>query len=264
MPQTRFVALLIVTGLALVPVETLLTRSQGSEEPDVRATSAPKPIDNLTFRPTVPVRQGSARGSGTIIASTPDRMIVLTAAHVIETAEVPQIELHRYNLGIEEDDSDGTWPLVVDARLIAADRDADVAALEVRGLPKVPYVATLSESLDSTPQPGTRVTSVGISHASDLTSWDSEIRGTARMTRGKFGGATNRRGRRLTAGDSSRLFLITAHAPVEGRSGGGLFLNDGRLIGVCVGRIEREDAPAIGLFASGRSVRRLLDQLTRP
>ena len=63
---------------------------------------------------------------------------------------------------------------------------------------------------------------------------------------------------------SARPFLITEKIPEHGRSGGGLFLANGDLVGVCVGHSELVKGRHMGVFAAGESIRRLLDdhQLT--
>ena len=226
----------------------------------VGATSndLPRPIDDVTFRPTVMVRRGPNRGSGTIIASRRGRSFVLTAAHVIDDDGEAAIELHRFNLGIEGRKLGGTWPKVVSATVVAADPEADVALLRVDGLAKLPYVARFASDLSTVPPNGTAVTSIGIDRASDLNSWDSEIRGTALLSRS----STEEGGVDAAQRQESRLFLVTEHAPIHGRSGGGLFNEDGRLIGLCVARIDLKsasgDSGAIGLFASGQSIREVL------
>ncbi len=55
-----------------------------------------------------------------------------------------------------------------------------------------------------------------------------------------------------------RLFFITARVPENGRSGGGLFLPNGELIGVCVGHAELVRGRRQGVFASRESIRKLL------
>ena len=68
----------------------------------------------------------------------------------------------------------------------------------------------------------------------------------------------------LNDSGSARPFLITEKIPEHGRSGGGLFLANGDLVGVCVGHSELVKGRRMGVFAAGESVRRLLDdhQLT--
>src|SRR5690242_12494598 len=107
------------------------------------AAERPAPRDDLTFRPTVLVRNGSSQGSGTIIASTEGETLVLTASHVVEEPGSLSVELHRYNLGVEHAQSSRRWPLSFAAKVAAADVAADVAILRVRGLGALPYVARL-------------------------------------------------------------------------------------------------------------------------
>lgn len=285
----RPIRALIVPLAAFVLVVAILPVPGGAQEPGSRRIAPgttnpadlPRPLDDVTIRPTVLIRNGNSRGSGTIIGSTRGRALILTAAHVIDGPGDPAIELHRYNLGIEGRKLGGVWPKVYPARVVATDPDADVAVLLVEGLAKLPYVASLDPDLGRTPPGGSSVTSVGIDQASDLNAWDSKIRGTALLSRNKvetaddassFAPASPFRvegGIRETTvdGRDRRLFLITEHAPIQGRSGGGLFSEEGRLLGLCVGRIEvknaRGDSAAIGLFASGKSILRVLDRLDR-
>jgi S1-C subfamily serine protease len=268
--------------LAILPM--LSGAQQASRKIDAGTTNPgdlPGPLDDVTIRPTVLIRDGNSRGSGTIIGSNRGRALILTAAHVIDGPGDPAIELHRYNLGIEGRKLGGTWPKVYPARVLAADSDADVAVLLVEGLAKLPYVAQLDPELGQAPSSGSAVTSVGIDQASDLNAWNSRIRGTALLSRNRAepadastsaGGSSPFRiedGIRDTDRDGRgrRLFLITEHAPIQGRSGGGLFSEEGRLLGLCVGRIEVKtpegESGAIGLFASGKSILRVLDQLDR-
>ena len=62
----------------------------------------------------------------------------------------------------------------------------------------------------------------------------------------------------LNESHDERLFFITNQAPEHGRSGGGLFLDNGELIGVCVGHAELVRGHRMGVFASRESIRQLL------
>lgn len=210
----------------------------------VVATRA-KPADNHTFRPTVKIRRGLSAGTGTLIAARPGESLILTAAHVVRGAGTLEIELHRYNLGVETNLPRVGWPRSYPGEVIVADPEADVALVRVRGLVTLPYLATLVSS-DEEPRPGQHVTSVGIDLGLKLQSWESRVRGIVRL---------NRHGE---AAADARPYLITERAPEHGRSGGGLFRDDGSLVGVCVGRVEFAGNQAIGLFASTTSIRRLL------
>ena len=95
------------------------------------------------------------------------------------------------------------------------------------GLPPLPYVARLAAPGD-VPSPGAAVTSVGVDGGARVVSRTTRVREVAWFAMGDTP-------RRDTGGDD-RPFLITERA--SGRAVGGLFLDGGRLAGVCVGRIE--------------------------
>lgn len=203
------------------------------------------PADNGTFRPTVKLRRGLASGTGTLIAARPDESLILTAAHVVQGEGALTVELHRYNLGVEANLPGAGWPKALPGEIVAADPEADVALVRLKGLTTLPYLATLVSS-DEEPRPGQRVTSVGIDLGQKLLGWESRIRGIVQL---------NRDGE---AADDARPYLVTEKAPEHGRSGGGLFQADGTLVGVCVGRVEFAGNRAVGLFASTASIHRLL------
>jgi S1-C subfamily serine protease len=211
-------------------------------QPQVARTVVPS--DDWTFRPTVLVRRGSAQGSGTIIASVDGQTLVLTAAHVVEDTGPIAVELHRYNLGLEQSPaSAGDWPRSVHATAVASDRAADLAILQVDGLAALPFVARLAPPrrellVDSI------VTSIGIDLGTQLSSWSTPLVEALWFE--------------LNDNRDERLFLITARAPEHGRSGGGLFLPNGELVGVCVGHAELIRGRRQGVFASRESIRRLL------
>lgn len=213
------------------------------------ATAArPDAADDATFRPTVLVRKGNAQGSGTLIAGPDGSTFVLTAAHVVAGLGPIKVELHRYNLGVERSEPPEGWPRLIPARVLARDEAGDVAVLMLEGVGELPYVATLAD-FDLLPRSGAKVTSIGIDQGTKFRGWDAEVKALATMTR---------------EGDDSRLFLLTTEAPEHGRSGGGLFDAENRLLGVCVGRIEPQDgAKPVGLFASGLTIRRALKEAIR-
>ncbi|WP_422927564.1 S1 family peptidase [Singulisphaera sp. PoT] len=211
---------------------------------EAKDTDRPQARDAGTFRPTVLIRKGSAQGSGTVIASVPGETLVLTAAHVIEGQGALSIELHRYNLGLERSPAKGIWPRRVPAEVVARDRAADVAVLRVRKMIALPYVAKLRLENEE-PTKGSVVTSVGIDLGTKLSSWSTRVAKVERFE--------------IEGGGDDRLFLVTGKAPEHGRSGGGLFLENGELVGVCIGRSEALiKGKLVGIFASGASIRRLL------
>jgi S1-C subfamily serine protease len=202
--------------------------------------------DNLTFRPTVLVRRGTSQGSGTIIASIDAETLVLTASHVVRGTGQIQVELHRFNLGLERSLSQsGRWPRQVSAECVATDPAADIAILRVRNMVALPYVARLG-SVDDEPRTTADVTSVGIDMGSKLSSWKTRLVDIFWFE--------------LNDSGNERPFLVTAKIPEHGRSGGGLFDADGTLVGVCVGHAEMVQGRRMGVFSSIESVRELLKE----
>lgn len=264
LPRRSVVVAVLAAGLAAFAVS--------GGEPGPREAAG----DDLTFRPTVIVRKGNGQGSGTIIASADGETLVLTAAHVVRGPGALSVELHRYNLGVEHALPPGGWPLRLPAEVAASDPAADVAVVRVRDRPAFPFVARIG-AVGEEPSGGTVVTSVGIDGGERLRSWSTRVRavlwlafspgakpgsetikanaGTKATANGK---GTNPKGPVDAPDAGGRPFLITAKAPERGRSGGGLFLEDGRLVGVCVGRIDIDHKAALGVFASGGSIHRLL------
>jgi S1-C subfamily serine protease len=180
--------------------------------------------DDWTFRPTVLVRRGTSQGSGTIVASVDGESLILTASHVLRGTGPITIELHRYNMGLEHlPNSDGLWPRVIDASLAASDTSADIALLKIRTRHALPYVARLGSG-DIDPAAHEEMTSLGIDLGTKLSSWSTKLVEV-------FSFELNERG-------ADRPFLVTAKIPEHGRSGGGLFDQDNRLVGVCVGHAE--------------------------
>jgi S1-C subfamily serine protease len=240
LPLAAAAPALVVAGEAGTPARTM---------PPVAASQQPIPADDRTFRPTVIIRRGVAQGSGTIIASLEGETLVLTAAHVIgEGQGTIEVELHRYNVGLERFSRlAGGWPYAYPATVVATDRAADLAVVRVGGLKRLPYVARLTPGIEEAGR-GTVVTSVGIDLGAHLSSWPAYIVRIDWFL--------------LEDQDEERPFLITTRPPEHGRSGGGLFLPGGELAGVCIGRVEHDgrDSPQrrVGVFASAASVRRLL------
>jgi hypothetical protein len=200
--------------------------------------------DDWTFRPTVLVRRGTSQGSGTIIASVDGETLIATAAHVIRGSGPVTVELHRYNLGLEQHPiGAGRWPRHVPAEPVASDPSADVAILRVRKLLALPFTARLLPENEDLPTKA-GLTSVGIDLGSKLSSWDTSLEETLWFE--------------LNDSGADRPFLITARIPEHGRSGGGLYDGKGRLVAICVGHAELVKGQRMGIFSSLENVRQLL------
>lgn len=211
-----------------------------------RNPAVPRRVLETLYRPTVMIIKGNARGSGTVVASYPGETLILTASHVVEPEGELAVELQPYNLGVETDPEQlaGTWPRLLPGEVAALDRVGDVAVVRVRGRLTLPYVARIAPA-DVEPERAELLTSVGVDGTNPLTGWNTDAEGVPRLDIGK--------------GGVSR-FILTSRAPEHGRSGGGLFRQDGTIVGVCVGRIEPRDSDkaATGVFASIETIRALL------
>lgn len=240
--------LLALATAVLVGADGPRRRSSAMARPNAGVAKAA--LDRL-YRPTLVLRNGSSRGTGTVVASEPDETLILTAAHVVAGAGALQVELRPYNLGIEGDERQlaGDWPRLVAAERVAVDAAADVALVRVRGMVRLPYVARLVAG-GSEPRPGDVLTSIGIDHATELIGWKTDVQGMALLDLA----ALSRRGDK----GEGRPFIVTTKPSVSGRSGGGLFRSDGTIAGVCVGHMQVEGRGVVGVFASAESIRRLV------
>lgn len=227
----------------------------------------PNGRDDQTFRPTVIVRKGNSQGSGTIIASVDGETLVLTAAHVVQSPGVLQVEVHRYNMGVERALRPEGWPIRLPAETAASDTVGDVAVVRVRGRQALPFVARLAPP-GSRLTRGSVVTSVGIDGGEKLDSWPARVLEVAWFgmatevvtSGGRSFRVADVRPRQDDLGNVERPFFITSRAPREGRSGGGLYLEGDRLVGVCVGRIEKPGTRSQGVFASCDTIHHLLHE----
>jgi S1-C subfamily serine protease len=208
------------------------------------AEDQPKPNHDRTFRPSVLIRQGKSLGSGTIIASVEGTTLILTASHVVDGSESIFLEFHRFNLGLEKTVSSAGFPKKLLARIVARDIDADLAIVEIKGELAFPYVARLGPG-DGPPTNGTKVTTIGFDRGERLIGFGTRIKGVEKIEMREGGGA--------------RAFLVTEDPPEHGRSGGGLFLANGALVGVCVARAELQKGRKIGLFATLGNVKELIE-----
>ena len=205
---------------------------------------APLPGDDATYRPTVLVRKGPALGTGTIIASVEGETLILTASHVVDDPGPLHVELFRYNFGWEQSRSVSGFPRKLAAAVVVQDRDADLAILRVRGQLALPYVVRIAPASRTLPV-GSPVTSIGFDHGERLIGFPSRVRRIDRIDMSRGGG--------------DRPFLITDHPPEIGRSGGGLFLENGMLVGVCVARAQLKPGPVVGMYSPVESVWNLLN-----
>ena len=216
-----------------------------------RREAPPRVHDQITlgqfsvlYRPSVVLRHGNGRGSGTVIASVAGDTLILTAAHVVSGGDEVSVELHPYNLGLPISLSrKPEWPKVVPGRVIARETAADVALVRVEGMKAMPYLANLAGQ-EERPEAGQTLTALGYDGAKALIGWRTRVEANAMVDLGLGGG--------------SRPYVVTERPSVEGRSGGALFREDGTVVGVCTGRFEIERGRWVGLFASLDSIHAIL------
>ena len=198
-------------------------------------------------------------GSGTIIRSTPDETIILTCAHIFKVEEsARQFAPKRFPFKIEVHLSDGQLrPLSEPDRkgayragvhmverhqgeAIDYDFSRDVGLIRIRPgrrLPASPVVPA-----NWSPRPGVKMTTVGCSQGNDATAWSTWI--TNPSVRG-------------VANLPNYEAVECNFAPLQGRSGGGLYTLDGYLAGVCD---FAEPAGGRGLYATPKTIHQFLDR----
>lgn len=189
------------------------------------------PIDQRLLAATVRLRvvdaSGISKGTGTIVDARGGYALVLTCAHIFrDSGGKGQIEVDLFG------------PLqgkTVAGRLIDFDLTNDVAILSIP-LDAPATVARIAPE-GYRVGPGDPVISCGCSHGADATLLRS----------------------RITAVDRYLNWpnLSIAGESVEGRSGGGLFTDDGLLIGVCN---ARDPQLREGLYSALPAVHRILDR----
>ncbi|MBN1909613.1 MAG: trypsin-like peptidase domain-containing protein [Pirellulales bacterium] len=208
-----------------------------------RPASAP-PTDEQLIAASVRLRiadypSGSSCGSGTIIDARRGWALVLTCGHILRDSQILHDPRNYHDAqggeGIEVDLFGPGGPRRVAGELVACNLDRDIGLLRIRTPQPVTVarVAPAGHWIDV----GEVVASVGCNNGAAPTVVRTHIR-----SRDRFLPPPN---------------LQTDGQPVEGRSGGGLFTQDGELIGVCNARDEQENQ---GLFAALASIQEELDR----
>lgn len=171
--------------------------------------------------------RGQSCGSGTIVDARAGEALILTCGHIFRDSR---------GQGTIEVDLFGPQPAEkIPGRLLAYDLQRDLGLLVIR--PPGPVMVARIAPAGTRLVPGMAVISVGCDHGS---------RPTARFSRitavDKYVGPAN---------------VVISGMPVEGRSGGGLFTEEGLLIGVCNAADPKDGE---GLFAALPAIHELLSQ----
>lgn len=206
---------------AAAPTQALQPTDFRSAPPEQAALAA-------SVRLKVEDQTGYGFGTGTIIDTHDNEALVVTCGHLFrESQGKGRILIDLFAPG---------GPRAVEGQLIAYDLDRDIALVSMR-----PGIAVTPAAV-APPGFGVRqrdrVFTVGCDKGADATVRQSEITSV-----NKYQGKPN---------------FTAAGAPIDGRSGGGLFTSEGLLIGICNAADPRDDE---GLYAGLASIHWQLDQI---
>jgi len=186
-----------------------------------------------TVRLSVDDPYGRSSGTGTMIDTFNGETLVLTCGHIFRSSEGQgDVAVTLFRTGASGPEVRET----VAGRLLDFDLDRDLAlvAIKAKGPVRIAPVGPAGTVL--TPQ--SPVVSVGCDHGQDPTALSTQITSIDRYV-----GTPN---------------VEIAGAPVEGRSGGGLFDAEGRVIGVCFAADPEGNE---GLYVSLPAIQKKLDEL---
>lgn len=195
--------------------------------------------------------QGSVGfGSGTIVYSTADEALILTCAHIFKLEGQRQAAPDRFPRKILIDLFDGKlhgdhpaqvhFVETVAGKAVDYDFAFDVGLIRIRPGRRLPAARVVPSHWRA--QPRMLMYTVGCSEGQDATAWSTVI--------------LNPQMRGLS-GNPNYEAIECKYAPKQGRSGGGLFTQDGYVAGVCNFAEPRGDH---GLYATPRSIYGMLDR----
>lgn len=194
--------------------------------PSSRPTSAPPQgaglaLDARLIEASVRIRtedaQGFSVGSGTIVDAREAEALVLTCGHLFRgLAPNAEVAVDLFVNGTVQSTT---------GRVLSSDEASDVALVVVKTPRRMPSVSIVTDVAETAV--GAEAYAVGCDGGRDPSVWRTHVTAI-----NKYEGPAN---------------IEAAREPVQGRSGGGLFTADGRLIGVCnaADPLDRE-----GLYAA--------------
>lgn len=200
-------------------------------------SAAPNPNHARLIESTVKIAVedagGTSNGTGTIVDARQGMALVLTCGHIFrESAGKGPIKVTFFQSTPAGAQPSGT----VDGKVLDYDLERDLALIVVSAA--TPVQAISIAPIGTPLNPGAGVTTVGCNGGANPTAIDSKL-----TTIDRYQGPPN---------------VEVAGAPVEGRSGGGLFNSAGQLIGVCFAADPQSNE---GLYASLPSIQAKLDSL---
>jgi S1-C subfamily serine protease len=202
--------------------------SPAESAPNAVAASDPRlmALVGASVRLRVEDTSGFAFGTGTIIDTRQGEALVITCAHLFrESKGTGPLSVEMFEATPGGPRSAGKVPGLV----ISYDLDRDVALVAIR--PGRPVSVARVASPQTAVARGDRVVSIGCSNGQDPTVLASRVTSLDR-----YQGPPN---------------IEASGAPVEGRSGGGLFNEQGQLIGVCFAADHEANE---GLYAALKAI----------
>lgn len=208
------------------PEDVEAIRGQNEAPPETKLAAADP--EQSTVRLSVNIDGSIGKGTGTIIESTSDRTLAITCGHLFRHSNAQT----KIAVDVFENGQSQTYQ----ARLVRFDDRADVGLIAFAPRKILPCARVASDP--KSVRPRDLVASMGCGHGEDPTKWQMFVKSVDSYV-----------GKSITE---------CTHAPVVGRSGGGLFNRAGELIGICMAADKNNNT---GLYAGLSEIHALLDQL---
>lgn len=221
---------------ANTPPSDPIARGQSPDEPANTGTDQVAPVAakdpmQTAVRISVKDAEGVDYGSGTVIGSKDGQALILTCFHIFRghsPSDTVQVDLFPNG-------PDGQ-PVTYRGEYIKGDEDADVALVGINGTPLMPVSPIAPPS--QFPKQGDLVFSVGCAE------------GRPQPTK------LQHHVTRINPFDGADTTECTGE-PAVGRSGGGLFNSEGRVIGVCFAAQKNPQKPR-GVYAGPKEIHTIL------
>ncbi|WP_337176367.1 thioredoxin domain-containing protein [Paludisphaera sp.] len=227
-----------------------LTESEIAERNARNRAVNPKPWETAV---RIRVHNGSSIGfgSGTVIHSTDEQSLILTCAHIFKADNGRNYPPSKFPNKITVDLFDGKLKgrngdqlscveEGIPGKAVDYDFATDVGLIVIRPGRRLPASRVVPPHFD--PKKRMHMYTVGCSEGADATMWETVI---------------TRPPTRLLKGNDEHLAIECVRAPKQGRSGGGLYTDNGFVAGVCN---FAEPQGNRGLYAAPESIYRLLDR----
>ncbi len=184
----------------------------------------------------------SHTGSGTIVISDAARTVILSCGHLFRTGPPASIRVDLFDGVFRTTGRFANQQLTAtgetfQGRALDYDLGRDVSLVEIR--PGRELVATPVAPAERALVPGEKLVAVGCDAGQDAIAWTTTVLRTDMLMA------------------SGVRVIECRYAPAQGRSGGGLHLPDGRVVGVCNWQDVQSQT---GGYADGDSIRYILDR----